>query len=164
MNLIFTKLKEETKTNNDTGSYSIGNMSFCTLCNSALEVFASGDYAPLYEVLTPDAELFFPQGIDEQRRNIQGIQNIFDFWQTWRISNNTIAMTITEINSVPVIVSGSVVGPAKPGTWVFSWFNVNVNFVHVQRAARVNATFSFNEESMIQKIFTYYDPNQFNNL
>ncbi|MBK8051724.1 MAG: hypothetical protein IPK35_00215 [Saprospiraceae bacterium] len=86
----------------------------------------------------------FPQGIDEQRRNIQGIQKIFDFWQTWRISNNTIAMTITEINSVPVIVSGSVGETAKPGTWaVFSWFNVNVNFVPSMQRGQVNATFSF---------------------
>jgi hypothetical protein len=157
----FSNFLVSPKVSGQNPDFQIGDPSFSLACNEMLDIFASGDLFILTTILTDDVVMFFPEGLDSLRINISGRANLLSYWVAWREDNHFDLVTIDEVNSVPVDVLETPNYIGLPGNWVFSWFDLKIRRRQEVAGARVNATFHFNDQNLIDHIYTYYDSDQF---
>ncbi len=151
-----TESKSQLQTLQDSG-YAIGDVIYAELASQSLQQFASLNFDSWGKYLSDDVEYFFPDGDDETRTKLTGKASVLSWWQNWKATSGITSMTITEENNVPVVVIKTPKYAGLTGNWVFCWFNNAMVINEKNVGLRMNVTFHFNHENLIDRCFTYYD-------
>ncbi len=138
-------------------NYLIGNTIYTMIAANSLQLFANFDYDAWGELLSDDVEYFFPNGNDVTRTKLTGKTNVLEWWKNWRATSGITSITITEENDVPVVALKTPNYAGLTGNWVFSWFNNDMVINGRNAGLRMNCTFHFNDENLIDRCYTYYD-------
>lgn len=110
------------------------------------------------EMLADDVEYYFPDGDSGSRTTLTGKESVVNWWKNWVESSGVESMTITRPDLIPVRVNEALDYSGLTGVFVLSYFSNELvysggNTVNL----RMNFAVHFNENSLIDRYYTYYD-------
>ncbi len=138
--------------------YEIASEEFVDLTLEAFDHLSSFNIDAWGEMLADDVEYYFPDGDAGTRTTLTGKEAVVNWWKNWVESSGIESMTITRPDLIPVRVNESLNYSGLTGDFVLSYFSnelvySNGNTVNL----RMNFAVHFNEDSLIDRYYTYYD-------
>lgn len=139
--------------------YDIASEEYVDLSLEALNYLSSFNIDAWGAMLADDVEYYFPDGDSGTRTVLTGKQEVVNWWKNWIESSGIESMTITQPDLMPIRVNNDALSySGLTGVFVISYFSSelvynNGNTVNL----RMNFAAHFNEDSLIDRYYTYYD-------
>lgn len=110
-------------------------------------------------MLADDVEYYFPDGDSGTRTVLNGKTEVVNWWNNWVASSGIESMTITKPDLMPIRVNNDALSySGLTGVFVISYFSNKLVFDNGNTVdLRMNFALHFNEDSLIDRYYTYYD-------
>ncbi|MGB7786813.1 MAG: hypothetical protein WBL27_11985 [Salinimicrobium sp.] len=151
------KEKKEEKPATDQSNYEVASEKFSDLSEEALNRMAALDFDGWGEMLSDDVQYFFPDGDAETRTILEGKEEVVNWWKNWKKDSSIEEMTITNPVFIPVKANQKLNYSGLTGVIVLSYFSNEMVYNGQPVSVRMNFATHFNEDSLIDRYYTYYD-------
>ncbi|MCG2587609.1 nuclear transport factor 2 family protein [Rhodohalobacter sulfatireducens] len=139
--------------------YEIASEEYVDLSLEALNHLSDFDIDAWGTLLADDVEYYFPDGDSGTRTVLNGKTEVVNWWKNWVASSGIESMTITQPDLMPIRVNSEALNySALTGVFVISYFSNELAFDNGNTVnLRMNFALHFNEDSLIDRYYTYYD-------
>jgi len=138
-------------------AFAIAAPAYSDLAAKALTLFASLDIDTWASMLSDDVEYYFPDGDAGTRTVLKGKKKVTDFWKNWKATSGIQSMTYTNHVDIPVNSQDKLAYSGLTGVLVISYFSNKLVYNNATIDLRMNFVAHFNEDSLIDRYYTYYD-------
>ena len=149
----------DSSTTTENARYEIASDEYIDLTLEALDHLSGFDIDAWGTMLADDVEYYFPDGDSGTRTTLTGKEAVVNWWKNWIETSGIESMTITQPDLIPVRINNEVLNYSQlTGVFVLSYFSNELvysggNTVNL----RMNFAVHFNEDSLIDRYYTYYD-------
>lgn len=149
----------ETSNTTENSRYDIAPQEYVDLSLEALNHLSDFDIDAWGTMLADDVEYYFPDGDSGTRTVLTGKEEVVNWWKNWVASSGIESMTITQPDLMPVRVNNDALSySGLTGVFVISYFSNELVFDNGNTVnLRMNFALHFNEDSLIDRYYTYYD-------
>ena len=138
-------------------NYEVASERYSELNEEALNRMAALDYEAWGEMLSDDVQYFFPDGDAETRTVLTGKEEVVDWWNEWEQNSGIEKMSFTNPVHIPVKANQELNYSGLTGVIVLSYVSNNMVYYGQPVDVRMNIATHFNKDSLIDRIYTYYD-------
>lgn len=140
-----------------TGSnYEVASEKFAERNEKAMTHMANFEFEEWSEMLAEDVEYYFPDG-EANRTVLRGKEEVVNWWKNWRETSGINSMEFVDVVSIPVKANQQLNYSGLTGVITITYFSNRMNFNGQPVNIRSNSATHFNEDSLIDRIYTYYD-------
>ncbi|NBC03755.1 MAG: hypothetical protein GVY20_08645 [Bacteroidetes bacterium] len=149
----------ESSSSAENSRYEIASEEYVDLSLEALNHLSDFDIDAWGTLLADDVEYYFPDGDSGTRTVLNGKAEVVNWWKNWVASSGIESMTITQPDLMPIRVNSEALNySALTGVFVISYFSNELVFDNGNTVnLRMNFALHFNEDSLIDRYYTYYD-------
>lgn len=141
----------------ETGSnYAVASERFVEINEKAMEHMANFEFDDWSKMLAEDVEYYFPDG-DANRTVLRGKEEVVNWWKNWQETSGITKMEFVDVVSIPVQANEKLNYSGLSGVITITYFSNRMNFNGQPVNIRSNSATHFNEDSLIDRIYTYYD-------
>jgi hypothetical protein len=141
----------------ETGSnYAVASVRFAEINEKAMTHLANFEYDEWGEMLADDVEYYFPDG-DANRTVLRGKEEVVNWWKEWRETSGINSMEFVDMVSIPVKANQRLNYSGLTGVITITYFSNRMDFNGQPVNIRSNSATHFNEDTLIDRIYTYYD-------
>ena len=140
-------------------SYKIASPDYAVLAEKSLDLLASFEFDSFASMLADDIEYEFPDG-----KKISGKSALINYWANYKTISGIKSMNIVGANYLPIDVQIKPKGDIPAGIRVIVDFTNKLTFEKNEVLVKMNFSFHFNQEKMIDRITTYYDSSTIKNI
>ena len=144
-------------TTEDQSNYEVASESYSRLNEKALDRMAALDFESWGEMLSEDVEYYFPDGDAKTRTILHGKQEVLGWWKDWKKNSGIEKMSFTNPVHIPVKANQELNYSGLTGVIVLSYVSNEMVYNGQPVDVRMNIATHFNEDSLIDRIYTYYD-------
>ena len=139
--------------------YDIASDEYVDLALEALDQLSDFNIDDWGTMLADDVEYYFPDGDSGTRTVLTGKTEVVNWWKNWAASSGIESMTITRPDLMPIRVNNDALSySGLTGVFVISYFSNELVFDNGNSVnLRMNFALHFNEDSLIDRYYTYYD-------
>ncbi|MFD1095446.1 nuclear transport factor 2 family protein [Salegentibacter chungangensis] len=137
--------------------YEIASEAYSELNEQALMHMANLDFDAWGEMLDDNVEYFFPDGDADTRTVLKGKNKVLRWWQDWKANSGIEKMSFENTVHVPVISKEELKYSGLTGVIVISYFSNEMVYDGRATSVRMNFASHYTQDSLIDKIYTYYD-------
>lgn len=143
----------------ESSQYEIASEEYVDLSLEALNHLSDFGIDAWGTMLADDVEYYFPDGDAGTRTVLTGKSEVVNWWKNWAASSGIESMTITQPDLMPIRVNSEALNySALTGVFVISYFSNELVFDNGNTVnLRMNFALHFNEDSLIDRYYTYYD-------
>ena len=138
-------------------NYEVASDRFSDLNEEALNRMSALDFNAWGEMLADDVQYFFPDGDAETRTILDGKEEVVNWWQKWKEDSGIEKMSFTNPVYIPVKANQALNYSGLTGVIVLSYVSNQMVYNGQPVDVRMNIATHFNEDSLIDRIYTYYD-------
>ena len=125
---------------------------YIALAQKSLDYLVSFDYDSFAEMLADSVEYELPNGT-----KLNGKTAIIDFWKDYKATSGLQSMAIVNANYLPINANTKPKGSGKKGIKVVADFTNKMTFGAETLAIKMNFSFHFNQQKLIDDLTTFYD-------
>lgn len=141
----------------ETGSnYAVASVRYAEINEKAMTHLANFEFDEWGEMLAEDVEYYFPDG-DANRTVIRGKEEVVNWWKDWRETSGINKMEFVDIVTIPVQANERLNYSGLTGVITITYFSNRMDFNGQPVHIRSNSASHFNQDSLIDRIYTYYD-------
>lgn len=141
----------------ETGSnYQVASVRYAEMNEKAMTHLANFEFDKWSAMLSDDVEYYFPDG-DADRTVLKGKKEVVDWWKNWRETSGIDKMEFVDIVSIPIKANQKLNYSGLDGVITITYFSNRMNFNGQPVNIRSNSASHFNDDSLIDRIYTYYD-------
>lgn len=159
--LVLACNDRETETNEvaiaKQSNYEVASERYSELNEKALEAMSALDYEAWGEMLADDVQYFFPDGDAETRTILVGKEEVVNWWNDWKQNSGIEKMTFTNPVYIPVKANQELNYSGLTGVIVLAYVSNEMIYNGQPVNVRMNIATHFTEDSLIDRIYTYYD-------
>lgn len=137
--------------------FAIAAPEFSDLAVKSFDLLSKFEFDAWGEMLAGDIEYYFPDGDVDTRTKLAGKQAVLDWWKNWQETSGIQSMVMSNGNYVPVEAIKAPNMTGLPGVYVFCYMSNAMDFNGNKTAVRMNFSLHFNQEKLIDRIYSYYD-------
>lgn len=137
-------------------NYAVASEKFAEINEKAMSHLANFEFDEWSMMLAEDVEYYFPDG-DANRTVIRGKEEVVNWWKNWRETSGINTMEFVDIVSIPVEANQKLNYSGLTGVITITYFSNRMDFNGQPVNIRSNSATHFNEDSLIDRIYTYYD-------
>lgn len=141
----------------DISNYEVASDRFSDLSDEAFDRMSSLDFDFWGEMLDEDVQYFFPDGDEGTRTVLYGKEDVLDWWKTWKDTTGIDRMTFSARVHIPVQANRELNYSGLTGVIVISYFSNEMIYNGQPVNIRTNVAAHYNEDSLIDRYYTYYD-------
>ncbi|NJW52836.1 hypothetical protein HC175_07880 [Salinimicrobium sp. CDJ15-91] len=108
-------------------------------------------------MLADDVEYYFPDGDADTRTILSGKEEVVKWWKDWKKNSGIEKMSFTNPVYIPVKANQELNYSGLTGVIVLSYVSNEMIYNGQPVDVRMNIATHFNEDSLIDRIYTYYD-------
>ncbi len=162
MILIFSCNDKEAESNevsnaDDQSNYEVASERYSELNEQALNRMAALDYDAWGEMLSDDVQYYFPDGDADTRTILTGKEEVVNWWKNWKANSSIEKMSFTNPVYIPVRANKELNYSGLTGVIVLSYVSNEMVYNGQPVEVRMNIATHFNKDSLIDRIYTYYD-------
>jgi hypothetical protein len=139
--------------------YDIASNEYVDLALEAFDHLSDFNIDAWGTMLADDVQYYFPDGDSGTRTVLTGKTEVVNWWKNWVASSGIESMTITQPDLMPIRVNNDALSySGLTGVFVISYFSNELVFDNGNTVnLRMNFALHFNEDSLIDRYYTYYD-------
>lgn len=137
-------------------NYEVASDRFAEMNEKAMTHLANFEFDEWSKMLAEDVQYHFPDG-DADRTVLRGKEEVLNWWKNWRETSGIDKMEFVDIVSIPVKANQELNYSGLTGVITITYFSNRMNFNGQPVNIRSNSASHFNEDSLIDRIYTYYD-------
>lgn len=137
-------------------NYEVASVRYAEMNEKAMNHLANFEFDEWGNMLTEDVEYHFPDG-DDDRTVLRGKEEVVDWWKNWRETSGIDKMEFVDIVTIPVKANQELKYSGLTGVIAITYFSNRMNFNGQPVNIRSNSASHFTEDSLIDRIYTYYD-------
>lgn len=141
----------------DQSNYEVASDRYSEINSEALNRLASLNFESWSEMLADDVEYYFPDGDAETRTVLTGKDEVLNWWKTWKQNSGIEEMSFTNPVYIPVQANHKLNYSGLTGVIVLTYVSNKMVYNGQPVDVRMNIATHFNEDSLIDRIYTYYD-------
>lgn len=149
--------REEERQPGDLSNYEVASERYSQLTDEALNRMSALEFDSWGEMLSRDVEYYFPDGDYGSRTVLRGKNSVLYWWENWRETSAIDSMKFTERVHVPVQANKKLNYSGLTGVIVISYFSNRMVYNGQPVSVRTNTAMHFDDDSLIDRIYTYYD-------
>lgn len=141
----------------ETGSnYEVASVRYAEMNERAMTHMANFEFDEWSKMLAEDVEYYFPDG-DANRTVLKGKEEVVSWWKNWKETSGIDKMEFVDIVTIPVKANQELNYSGLTGVITITYFSNRMNFNGQPVHIRSNSASHFNEDTLIDRIYTYYD-------
>lgn len=148
---------EDLATTVNQSNYEVASERYSALNEQALNNMAALDYDAWGEMLSDDVQYYFPDGDADTRTILKGKEEVVNWWKDWKKNSGIEKMSFTNPVHIPVKANQELNYSGLTGVIVLTYVSNNMVYNGQPVDVRMNIATHFNEDSLIDRIYTYYD-------
>ncbi len=148
---------KETAATTNQSNYEVASERYSDLNEQALDRMAALDYDAWGEMLSDDVEYYFPDGDANTRTILSGKEEVVNWWKDWKNTSGIEKMSFTNPVYIPVKANQELNYSGLTGVIVLTYVSNEMVYNGQPVEVRMNIATHFNEDSLIDRIYTYYD-------
>ncbi|MCY2686401.1 nuclear transport factor 2 family protein [Salinimicrobium sp. TH3] len=137
-------------------NYEVASEKFSEMNEKAMTHLANFEFDEWSNMLADDVEYYFPDG-DADRTIIKGKEEVVNWWKNWRKTSGIDSMEFVDLVTIPVKANQELNYSGLTGVITITYFSNHMNFNGQPVNIRSNSASHFNQDSLIDRIYTYYD-------
>lgn len=141
---------------NSNSNYEVASDRYAKMNEKAMTHLANFEFDEWSEMLAEDVEYYFPDG-DSNRTVLRGKEEVVNWWKNWRETSGIDKMEFVDVVSIPVKANQELNYSGLTGVITITYFSNRMNFNGQPVNIRSNSASHFNQDSLIDRIYTYYD-------
>lgn len=141
----------------DQSNYEVASEKFSEINMEALDKMAALDYEAWGEMLADDVQYFFPDGDANTRTILVGKEEVLNWWKNWKNDSGIEKMTFTNPVQIPIKANKELNYSGLKGVLVLAYFSNEMIYNGQPVSVRMHFATHFNEDSLIDRYYTYYD-------
>jgi hypothetical protein len=141
----------------DQSNYEVASERYSDLNAQALDRMAALDYDSWGEMLSDDVQYFFPDGDANTRTILSGKEEVVNWWKDWKNNSGIEKMSFTNPVYIPVKANQELNYSGLTGVIVLTYVSNEMVYNGQPVEVRMNIATHFNQDSLIDRIYTYYD-------
>lgn len=149
--------KKEEQALPDESNYEVASEKFSDLNQEALNRMAALDFDGWSEMLADDVQYYFPDGDADTRTVLEGKEDVVNWWKNWKQNTGIEKMSISNPVFIPVKANQKLNYSGLTGVIVLSYFSNEMVYNGQPVSVRMNFATHFNQDSLIDRYYTYYD-------
>lgn len=149
--------QKETAASTKQSNYEVASERFSDLNEQALNRMAALDFESWGEMLSDDVQYFFPDGDADTRTVLNGKKEVVNWWNDWKQNSGIEKMTFTNPVYIPVKANQKLNYSGLTGVIVLAYVSNQMVYNGQPVDVRMNIATHFNNDSLIDRIYTYYD-------
>ncbi|WP_029038096.1 hypothetical protein [Salinimicrobium xinjiangense] len=142
---------------NNQSNYEVASERYSDLNEEALAKMAALDFNAWGEVLSDDVQYFFPDGDADTRTVLKGKEEVINWWNDWKQNSGIETMTFSNTVFIPVKANQKLNYSGLTGVIVLAYVSNEMVYNGQPVNVRMNIATHFNNDSLIDRIYTYYD-------
>lgn len=149
----------ESSNTTESSRYEIASEEYVDLSSEALNHLSDFNIDAWGMMLADDIEYYFPDGDSGTRTVLTGKEEVVNWWKNWAASSGIESMTVTQPDLMPIRVNNDALSySGLTGVFVISYFSNELVFDNGNTVnLRMNFAVHFNEDSLIDRYYAYYD-------
>lgn len=151
------KEPKEMANKDDQSNYEVASDRYSEINSEALNRLASLNFESWSEMLADDVEYYFPDGDAETRTVLTGKDEVLNWWKNWKQNSGIEEMSFTNPVYIPVQANHKLNYSGLTGVIVLTYVSNKMVYNGQPVDVRMNIATHFNEDSLIDRIYTYYD-------
>lgn len=148
---------KEMANKDDQSNYEVASDRYSEINSEALNRLASLNFESWSEMLADDVEYYFPDGDAETRTVLTGKDEVLNWWKNWKQNSGIEEMSFTNPVYIPVQANHKLNYSGLTGVIVLTYVSNKMVYNGQPVDVRMNIATHFNEDSLIDRIYTYYD-------
>jgi ketosteroid isomerase-like protein len=148
---------KEVAVTEDQSNYEVASERYSVLNEQALDNMAALDFESWGKMLADDVEYYFPDGDADTRTILSGKEEVVKWWKDWKKNSGIEKMSFTNPVYIPVKANQELNYSGLTGVIVLSYVSNEMIYNGQPVDVRMNIATHFNEDSLIDRIYTYYD-------
>lgn len=149
MVLVLVACNTNTK---EKAEYETASPVYIALAQKSLDYLVSFDYDSFAEMLADSVECELPNAT-----KLNGKTAIIDFWKDYKATSGLQSMAIVNANYLPINANTKPKGSGKKGIKVVADFTNKMAFEAKTFDIKMNFSFHFNQQKLIDDLTTFYD-------
>lgn len=141
----------------DQSNYQVASDRYSDLSDEALDRMANLEFDRWGEMMARDVEYYFPDGDYGTRTVLKGKTSVLHWWKNWKETTAIDSMRFTERVHVPIQANERLNYSGLTGVIVISYFSNKMVYNGQPVSVRTNVAVHFNDDSLIDRYYTYYD-------
>jgi hypothetical protein len=139
-------------------AYKIASAEYVDISKNAFTLLSEFDFDSWSKLLADDVEYYFPDGDVDTRTSLVGKIEVVAWWTNWKNSAGIKSMSFSAGNYVPIDAAIPQNTTGMDGVYVLSYFSNKMEFDNGNTVRlRMNMITHFNEEKLVDRIYSYYD-------
>ncbi len=147
---------QETIVSTTGSNYQVASQRYADMNEKAMTHLANFEFDEWGNMLADDVEYYFPDG-DSNRTVLKGKEEVVNWWKNWRETSGIDEMEFVDLVTIPVTANQKLNYSGLTGVITITYFSNHMNFNGQPVNIRSNSASHFNADSLIDRIYTYYD-------
>lgn len=148
---------EEVAISDDQSNYEVASDRYSELNEELLNRMAALDFDAWGEMLSDDVQYFFPDGDANTRTILVGKEEVVGWWKNWKNNTGIEKMSFTNPVFIPVKANQELNYSGLTGVIVVTYVSNEMVYNGQPVDVRMNIATHFTEDTLIDRIYTYYD-------